>query len=342
MMMIRVFVLSVSVFAMGVLFSPRSANAGEPDWNKIEAKSIDLFYPGQSAWEWLSSEHDGKKAILRGDDKCIECHEGEEETRGKSFVTGKKLEDDPPPAGTPSMITMNLKTAYDNDYLYMWMQWPGPGKADKGKINAVNIMVDDVAKKKEGLRARVKYFEAYGCWITCHRDAKSMPYTPSADKLAANPYYKTRGLTEVTKYIADSRESMDSSGGWANVKPEDKLNKDIAEGEFIDLWRFVADENNPKGKVVDGNILASRNEDKGQTELAGNGDYKDGKWTVVLKRKLKAGDPKEDKIITPGKQYAVAISIHTNSISRRHYASFARILGFDDDAEANIRAVKAK
>ncbi|MEE9614928.1 MAG: ethylbenzene dehydrogenase-related protein [Thermodesulfobacteriota bacterium] len=333
------FVLLLSVFFMVALMLPLAASAGEPDWNKIDEEYIDLFYPGQSAWEWLSSEHKGKKSIARGDDKCIECHQGEEEDRGKNFVTGKKLEENPPPAGTPGMITALFKGAYDSEYMYLWFQWEGPGKADKGKINALNFMIDDMVQKKKGPRSRVKYFEAYGCWITCHKDATNMPYEPDAAKVGANALYKDS--KQVTKYLPGTRTAIDATGGWDKLKPDAKLQKRLGKGKFIDLWRFVADSKNPKGKVVDESVFTARTVDKSQDDLSGKGEYKDGKWTVVLKRKLKSGDPKEDKLIEPGKTYAVAVSIHVNSSNRRHYASFSRILGFDD-ADADLLVGKAK
>jgi cytochrome c-type protein NapC len=334
----------VSLFVSSVifcLFTPSFVGADEPDWSQIDEDYIDLFYPGQTSWEWLISQsHEGYKQVKKGRERCLDCHVGEEEGRGKAALT-KKLDDDPPPEGTSPMITLKYKAAYDSEYLYLWFQWPAPAKVEEGKITAINIMIDE-AREGSKIKSRVKYFNAHGCWITCHNDGKSMPYAPTVEKVEANPYYKSIGAKEITKYLPNTRTILDSTGGWRNIKTSEELDKEIASGRFVDLWRFIIDSSHPEGKVVDGYIFASRFDDKGQNNLSAKGEYKDGNWTVVFKKKLNAGDPAEDKIIKPGKKkYSVGISIHINSIGRRHYTAFSRYLGFDDPM-ADINAVKVK
>ena len=44
------------------------------DWEKIPAKNVTLFYPGQASWEVLTSKaHPGAPAVEAG---CTTCHAG--------------------------------------------------------------------------------------------------------------------------------------------------------------------------------------------------------------------------------------------------------------------------
>ena len=69
-----------------------SLSAYAIDWNKIEAKQVTLFYPGQSSWEWLltKKDHSGAKNFRKGKG-CRECHQGEEKDMGNLLVSGKRL-----------------------------------------------------------------------------------------------------------------------------------------------------------------------------------------------------------------------------------------------------------
>lgn len=330
-----IILLTVTVFSQ---LPVSVVSAGEPDWSKMDAEYIDLFYPGQTSWEWLiSSSHKGQRQTEKGLERCIDCHQGEEEGRGEGSI--KKLDDSPPPKGTPPMITLLYKAAYDDEYLYLWLNWPGGG-ADEGRISGINIMVDEINKRRN--KSKVKYFKPHGCWLACHKDEKSMPFTPPAEKVAAIPFYKSAGSDEVTMYLPGTRTRIDSTGGWANLEGMDSLRNSMKWGEFIDLWRFISDSSTPSGRVSDEYVLAARFTDKGQDELSiSSSEHKDGEWTVVLRRKLNAGDRMEDKIIKVGKRYVFAIAIHDNNVSRRHYAAFSRVVGFDDpDADINIQKVK--
>ena len=50
------------------------------DWEKIPAKTVTLFYPGQASWEFLTSNaHPGAPAVEAG---CATCHTGQEKALG--------------------------------------------------------------------------------------------------------------------------------------------------------------------------------------------------------------------------------------------------------------------
>src|SRR6478752_1861869 len=65
------------------------------DWPKIPVKSITLFYPGQSTYDWLvGPAHPGAKSVREGG-ACLTCHKGSEKARGEKIVKGGSLEPAP-------------------------------------------------------------------------------------------------------------------------------------------------------------------------------------------------------------------------------------------------------
>ena len=44
---------SVMAVAVGLAFAAGSALAAPPDWSKVPAKTITVFYPGVSPMEWI-------------------------------------------------------------------------------------------------------------------------------------------------------------------------------------------------------------------------------------------------------------------------------------------------
>ena len=93
-----------SVIALGIgvaMFGIGKAIAADPakiDWGKVATYNVDLFYPGQSSYEWLrSDEHKGaSKETLRGD-SCVSCHDEQdaEKDMGNKIVKGGRLEPTP-------------------------------------------------------------------------------------------------------------------------------------------------------------------------------------------------------------------------------------------------------
>ena len=70
-----------------------AAQAEPPaDWSAIPTETVTLFYPGQSAYDWLRSP-DHKRAFTKvtEGDACISCHEGEEKDMGDFIVSGERL-----------------------------------------------------------------------------------------------------------------------------------------------------------------------------------------------------------------------------------------------------------
>ncbi|MBI2978134.1 MAG: hypothetical protein HYY38_04770, partial [Rhodospirillales bacterium] len=190
--------LGVAITALAAAASTPALSAPPSDWSQVPAKTVKLFYPGQSSYQWLRSpEHKRADKKVKAGDSCVSCHEGEEAEMGQKIVTGKKLEPHPIP-GKPATIDLAVQAAHDNDNLYLRFQWktgndfPGSayphfrfdGKAwksygwprlddDVWKDNKpaiyedrLTIMLDD---------DKVPGFKNQGCWLTCHDGMRDMP-----------------------------------------------------------------------------------------------------------------------------------------------------------------------
>ena len=61
-----------TLFALSLAAIAAPATAADPatiDWTKVPVTGVTLFYPGQSSYEWLRSDHKkgkGAKAVANG------------------------------------------------------------------------------------------------------------------------------------------------------------------------------------------------------------------------------------------------------------------------------------
>ena len=282
--------------------SSGGGDAGPIDWEKAKAKEIAVFYPGQSSLEWLySSGHGGKRALEKLGDRCVECHEGEQEKLGNNIVSGQGKAPEPTPIpGKRGGFKVDVRAAHDGNDLYMRFQWPDTphvptpigegGKMDPENQVKLAVMLDD---------NKVEFADHAGCWATCHDDSRYMPAQPEGK--------------EVTKWVKEGKD-----GG------------DMASGAFMDISRYLS-----SGKSESGSVFAERKFDGGQ-DVTYTGGLKDGVWTVYMKRPLKASKPGYVEL-APGNEYTLGFAIHDDySFARFHHVSLEYKLGLDNpDAQIN-------
>lgn len=207
--------LAASAMAGGAL-------AAAPDWGKVPAKKITVFYPGASPIEWITkgTEHGGAKGLKKGE-SCTACHEEEVADMGKKMVTGQKIE---PHVikGKAAAIPVSVQAANDGANLYMRFSWkqPAGGGEKMDKDNAVKLafMLED---------HKVERADLSGCWETCHQDARTMPDGKDDKKTkyvaggsASGKFYDLLQWTSKTNkghdgYVADKRVQ---DGGKALVE----------------------------------------------------------------------------------------------------------------------------
>ena len=279
--------LGLSALVAGPALAAESASI---DWSKIPAKSVKLFYPGQSSYQWLlSPEHKkGNQAVSRGRD-CVSCHEDDETSIGNKLVKGGPLEPTPI-AGKRGTLDLSVQAAHDDKNLYLRFEWgtqasrPGDAypylrfdgkewkrygsqklskEAREGKTLGVyedrlTLMIDD---------GKVRNFDKQGCWLTCHNGMRDMPQEATKEQLAAHPLLNKRA--DVRKYLPSTRVE---NGTWDKTRSPEDIAKLKAEGAFLDLMQWRAHRSNPVGMADDGYVLEYRLFDAGKNMFVSNED----------------------------------------------------------------------
>jgi hypothetical protein len=274
--------LFLAVAAIGGCSMLESGTSGGVDWSKVPAKTVLLFYPGQSSYEWLRSDaHKNAAAETRRGDACTSCHDDLEDIKsdGEKIVAGNPLEPRPVKGKNPH-VDLKVQAAYDDKNVYLRFQWktqrnaPGieypyyrfDGKewkvqgfpkldqvVQEGKQPGIyedrlSLMLDD---------GRVPGFDKQGCWLTCHDGERDMPKLGSRDE--AQKFLKK---ADVRKYLPASRTDPSD---WRTIKSAEELAKVKADGGFADLIQWRAHRSNPVGAADDGFVLEYRNFDAGRT-----------------------------------------------------------------------------
>ena len=320
-----------------------SSVAGNVDWDAVDAKTVGLFYPGQTSFEWVQTgkDHGGARAFLKAGDRCSTCHAKEVHDMGAKLVTGEKAEETPIPGKRP-FIDMKVQATHDADNLYLRFQWVDAPHApvpfvDGGKMDEKNQIKVAMMIAPTG---SIDLVDRAGCWVTCHHDSRYMPHAPKPEDIEANADAAARiDVSDgVTKYIAQSRTKVEVKGrrgkirgGWQKLKDEGDIKAMHDAGSFLDLIRFRSGDG-----AENGDVLAERKMGHG-VEVTGEGKLDGGEWTVVLKRPLKAGDD-GDVTLEAGKTYMVGFAIHDDHTTARfHHVSLEFTMGLDDPAaEINV------
>ena len=283
--------LSLALLGVGAAVA---ADPAKIDWNKIAAKKVDLFYPGQSSYEWLRSDaHKGANKETKRGDSCVSCHDEKdaEKDMGDKLVKAGALE---PMAvkGKNGHVELGVQAAYDDKNAYLRFQWktnnPYPGvehqylrfdgkewkvwgfpKLDKvvqeGKQPGIyedrmSIMIDD---------GKVAGFAKQGCWLTCHDGQRDMPKQFTKEEVAANAMLTAIKKSDVRKYLPDSRNEPSD---WKTGKTVEELAKLKADGKFVDLVQWRAHRSNSVGMADDGYVLEWRLGDAGKDMFGSNAD----------------------------------------------------------------------
>jgi hypothetical protein len=281
---------AATLFAGPVL----AADPATIDWSSVPARTLTLFYPGQSTFQWLNSaEHPGAGMVKTGG-ACVTCHKGAEEKLGDKLVKANKLEP-APVEGKNGTVQLNVQVAYDNEQAYFRFQWktrnayPGEaypflrfdgkewkpygnqrlaGAVRKGEQPPVyedrlSIMLDD---------GKVPNFANQGCWQTCHDGMRDAPKQPTAAQVQANPLLKALKKNDVRKYLPSTR--TDALASWDKGKSVDEIAKLKAAGGYLELMQWRAHRSNPVGMADDGYVLEYRNFDAGKNMFTSNLDAK--------------------------------------------------------------------
>ena len=292
--------LTFIAILIGFVFLMTGSNAladvDSIDWSTAPAKTVTLFYPGQSSYQWLrSSKHKRANKKTAQGEACLSCHEGEEADIGNLIVSGERLEPDPIP-GKQGVKELSVQALHDSEYLYFrfqyksqldregrmhnmiryngteW-QWYGSHRANSkvrsGEQPAIYedrlaIMIDD---------GSVPMFAEQGCWLTCHDSMRDMPAAPKKSDVKGHAYLgKQMKKSDIRKYLPASR--TDETASWDKTKSEDEIAALKSTGSFTDLMQWRVARSNPVGMADDGYVLQYRNFDSGKKMFSWNLDKK--------------------------------------------------------------------
>ena len=261
------------------------------DWEKIPAKTITLFYPGQASWQYLTSDaHPGSKAIDVG---CNTCHTGQEKALGAKLVQAGPREDDPIIGKTPS-IDLTVRAAYDSEFVYFqfrwatqtphsvhtlwrydgkqWVSWGGekPEATKKGILPSYEdrlAILFDEPNNVSAFEGSNSTFSQVGCWMTCHNSMRAMPRDVPRSAIDPHAYWGAKGrrVGDIRKYLLITRSGQDDAGAWDKVKPAAELSKLKGAGKFLDLWQWRAARSNGVGYASDDWVQEYRNGDAGRS-----------------------------------------------------------------------------
>lgn len=294
------------------------ATASAIDWSKVQGKEVVFFFPGQASFEWTMTEadHSGGPKFREGK-KCSECHRGEERDIGKKIVTGQKVEP-APIAGKRGSIDALVKVANDGERLYIRIEWadappPSGPKMDPDFEAKVTMMIGDDSLV-EAKRA--------GCWGTCHDDAQGMA--------------SAAGDAALSKYLSRSRTKLTRQGGGENYKSAADIDALLKDGKFMEIWQARLN----KGAAAvpaDGYILDKRHMNDSPL-VAAEASFANGKWAVVLSRKLTVGQAGHKDIVA-GQTYHVGFAIHDAHAKQRfHHVTLDSSLVLDQGSADFVAA----
>ena len=271
-----------------------AADPATVNWNSVPVKTVTLFYPAQSTYQWLrSADHPGAP-VITGGGACLTCHKDQEEKLGNKLVKANPLEPTPVD-GKNGVIQLSFQVAYDNENAHFRAQWktrnPYPGEAHPfvrydgkewkpygfPKLDAVvrkgeqpgiyedrfSIMIDD---------GGVPAFANQGCWLTCHNGERDNPKFANRTEVQANPLYQALKQIDVRKYLPSTR--TDAEASWDKGKSPDEIAKIKAAGGFLELMQWRAHRSNPVGMADDGYVLEYRLSDAGGNPFGSNVDPK--------------------------------------------------------------------
>ena len=231
--------------AAGLASSAFAADPQTIDWSKIPTKSVTLFYPGLSTYDWLVSPgHPGAKLVEQGQ-ACRTCHEGTEKARGENIVKGGNLEPTPI-GGKNGSVDVAVQAAHDADYVYFRFQWKsnlnregrmhdyvrfdgkqwkwyGHDRNDKavraGEQPALyedrfSIMLDD---------GKVPLFAQQGCWVTCHNGMRDTRNQVVGEPVKKHPLFADAKYDpDIRKYLASTRTD---GASWDKTKSKEEIDQ---------------------------------------------------------------------------------------------------------------------
>lgn len=261
------------------------------DWSQVPDATARLVYPGKASWQFVTgSLHPGSSSVLAGtgcsschgnpivgestvagwagppDDHgtgygCQSCHgvlEQRVEHLGEELVELGPLEPSPIEGKLP-YVDVEVKAAYDDEYLYMrfewaserpgithdllrwdgekWVRWGGdkPGVTEEGILPSYEdrLIINVTDSNLPAFDGAQVGFAQVGCMMTCH------------------------GTGIMDKYLLNTRTETNK------VKSMEEIELLLEQGAFVDMLMFRAARGGPIGYADDYYMLDERLRDDG-------------------------------------------------------------------------------
>lgn len=172
------------------------------------------------------------------------------------------------------------------------------------------------------------------------RAARSNPVGYASDDWVFEYRNSDKGKAPFTQ-PAEPTYAFDKSVTGFSAIPREKLSEMGYRGALIVGKNSVPIDK--AGGFNNGDVLPQyvlRDPDGSAADVMANSSYKDGVWTIELRRRLNTGNP-DDKALAEGNTYDIGIAIHDDHVSnRRHYVTFPMKLGMG--VAGDIQAVRVK
>jgi hypothetical protein len=128
--------------------------------------------------------------------------------------------------------------------------------------------------------------------------------------------------------------------GFAALAWDDVRNRRLTQDDRFYLATDFARPFDPTREWKDGDAIPRRllrAPEGSRGDITGSGVWKDGQWTVEMKRALDTGQP-DDKALRDGQRYTIAFAVHKNFTgSRWHHVSHPQTLGMGTQADLEAR-----
>jgi hypothetical protein len=213
-------------------------------------------------------------------------------------------------------------------------------KFHKGKWAKQNGDEDKLAFNWE--IKRIKNFATKGCTVVCHSQSKNKEdwkyHTETATERGDMWEWKaeTTGLQGYAEdgYVDDDSRKADAGSGKAkkNESADKKSPKFMAgarssvPGQLVE-GEAVAGAKGKEGQVVPGWVLSRFS--GSMADVKAKSKWANGRWTVMLQRKLETGDKENDVQFDPRREFAFGLAVFNNSSRHNSYNSGPMHLKFD-------------
>lgn len=194
---------------------------------------------------------------------------------------------------------------------------------------------------------RIKNFATKGCAVVCHSEAKSQDDWKYHSETATErgDMWVWRAFTSDPMghaedgYVDDDSRKSDSGTGKAKKnessdksKPkymQDPAKKAVAPGVLVDGETM---EIKDYGKFKNGDVVPAwilSNFSGSMADVKTKSRYENGRWTVMLQRKLETGDKENDVTFDTRRDFTFGLAVFNNSSRHNSYNSGPTKLVFD-------------